>query len=168
MDTQAYELPITKTTTTAPDAKSKGVVRLDKYGNRLKLVKVRGSTVAANRGCALGYYSGDSNNYTVTPDLSQSSSLLVAGAFLGSLSAANVNSNAHWGWMMERGNPGTYCSNLRTDGGVAAGEQLYFAADRQFGGRKASAASINVARIAGIALIADSGSLLNADAAILY
>lgn len=158
---EVYHLQALSASTTTPNRP--GIHKFDRYGNLLQLVKFTGSTVATVRGGACGYVA-TSNTYTVTPDISQSSSLRPAGVPLCSLTAASTNAGTAWGWILKRGRVSDYHSQIRTDGNVVAGEGLYFAADKGWGGRMPSAASINAVAAAGASFLSDTSNQVAAAA----
>ena len=116
----------------------------DKSGNEFQMVLVRGSTVATFHGGGAFWHLASNvlTGYTVTPDVSQGTSLQEpAGIFMMSLSAAQVNAGTRLAWVLKKGNPAT--AGLRaivTNGTVAAGDYLCMSAsDGRFKGVNASA-----------------------------
>lgn len=147
------------TTTTAPAQPGKVVA--DKHGNLYKLCLFKGSTVATTKGGAVGYAAGDTTGYTVSPDLSCSVSTAAAGLAMVALAASAVTAGTSYGWVMVRGNARTAgITSVLTDGGVAAAEQLYFAADGAVGGR-ITQDSLEALRHIGISMVADASTTIS-------
>lgn len=107
----------------------------DDYGNLYQLVKsdnVNGAAI----GTPLGVRSAGSSWDDCTDDLAAGSALDCRGAAASTFSSTNVV-----GWVMVRGNLQTALNGsgmtLKTDGNVANGESLYWAADGDFGSENA-------------------------------
>jgi hypothetical protein len=147
-------------TSTATVPNQLGQHKMDRYGNLLQIVKFTGSTVATVRGGAAGYVT-TSNQHTVTPDISTSSSLRPAGVPLCSLTAASTNAGTAYGFILKRGNVGNYHSQIKTGGSAVAGARIRWQADKVWTTVTASAASITGVS-AGLCLITDSGSICKA------
>ena len=107
---------------------------------------------AAAAGDVLVFRNTDANGYTVTDDVSDGSQAAFAGVAIGALT------DTYYGWIQ----CGGFCSNITTDGGVAAGDPLI---PDTVDGTADTMAAGEEHYVFGYALAADSGTTL-ADAII--